>query len=73
MWRHRGSEASAEHLISDDLIHWKRMGSTVTAGEREGCFDGLMGCIAPHVIEHAAMHFSSAIHQNARTRTPQWD
>ena len=50
MWQHEGSEESAEHMVSDDLVHWKLLGTAVSASKREGCFDRLMGGIAPQVI-----------------------
>ncbi len=57
MWRHEGSEESAEHMVSDDLLHWKHLGTAVPASKHEGYFDGLMGGIAPHVIEHDGTYF----------------
>ena len=57
MWHHEGSEESAEQMVSDDLVHWKRLGTAVPASKREGYFDGLMGGIAPHVIAHDGGYF----------------
>lgn len=52
MWWHEGSEESAEHMVSKDLINWKYVGTAVPAGKRDGYFDRIMGGIAPCVIEH---------------------
>jgi len=50
-WEDPASEETAEHMISNDLVHWKHLGTAVAASGREGCFDKMMGGIAPHVIQ----------------------
>ena len=47
-----GTEETAEHMVSDDLVHWEHLGTAVDASRRDGHFDKMMGGIAPHVIEH---------------------
>jgi sucrose-6-phosphate hydrolase SacC (GH32 family) len=51
-WEDPGSEETAEHTVSDDLLQWEHLGTAVDASRRDGCFDKMMGGIAPHVIEH---------------------
>ena len=52
MWWYEGSEETAEHMVSRDLVKWKYVGTAVAASRREGYFDGIMGGIAPCVIKH---------------------
>ncbi len=51
-WEDLGSEETAEHMVSGDLVHWEHLGTAVDASRRDGYFDKMMGGIAPHVIEH---------------------
>ena len=57
MWWYEGSEESAEHMVSKDLINWKYIGTAVPASKREGYFDEIMGGIAPCVIKHDGMYY----------------
>ena len=58
MWQNEGSEESAEHMVSADLVNWKHLGTAVPASKREGCFDRLMGGIAPQVIQQRDEYLS---------------
>ncbi len=56
-WEDPGSEETAEHIRSTDLVHWEHLGTAVAASNREGYFDKMMGGIAPHVIQHDGTYF----------------
>jgi sucrose-6-phosphate hydrolase SacC (GH32 family) len=56
-WEDLGSEETAEHMTSTDLVHWQHLGTAVAASRREGYFDKTMGGIAPHVIQHDGRYF----------------
>jgi hypothetical protein len=43
MWHYEGSEESAEHMVSEDLINWEHIGTAVPASRKEDHFDRLMG------------------------------
>jgi len=50
MWHHVGSEESAEHMVSTDLINWEHTGTAVAASRQDGYFDRTLGGIAPCVV-----------------------
>jgi Glycosyl hydrolases family 43 len=56
-WEYPGSEESAEHMVSPNLVHWKHLGTAVGASHRDGYFDKMMGGIAPQIIQHDGMYF----------------
>jgi hypothetical protein len=56
-WQDLGSEETAEHMMSTDLVHWQHRGTAVAASRREGYFDKTMGGIAPHVVQHDGRYF----------------
>jgi sucrose-6-phosphate hydrolase SacC (GH32 family) len=56
-WEDPGSEETAEHMVSADLVDWQHLGTAVAASRRDGCFDKTMGGIAPHVIYHDGTYF----------------
>jgi hypothetical protein len=57
MWHTEGSEESAEHMISKDMVHWKHIGTAVSASRKEGHFDRIMGGIAPCVVRHEGKYY----------------
>jgi len=70
MWQHDGSEESAEHMVSDDLVHWKLLGTAVSASKREGYFDRLMGGIAPQVIPYRYEYLMFYAGWDFKSKTP---
>ena len=56
-WEDVGSEETAEHMVSSDLMQWEHLGTAVAASGREGCFDKMMAGIAPCVIRHEGRYF----------------
>ena len=70
MWQHEGSEESAEHMVSNDLVHWKLLGTAVSASKREGCFDRLMGGIAPQVIPNRDEYLMFHAGWDFKSKTP---
>jgi len=57
IWQHPGSEETAEHMQSTDLVHWEHLGTAVAASRRDGYFDKTMGGISPRVIQHDDTYF----------------
>ena len=51
-WQDPGSEETAEHMASPDLVHWEHLGTAVEPSRRPGYFDRMMSGIAPQVILH---------------------
>ena len=70
MWQHVGSEESAEHMVSDDLIHWRQLATAVPASNREDDFDRLMGGLAPHVVAHDGTFFMFYAGWTFRSKEP---
>jgi hypothetical protein len=56
-WEDIGSEETAEHMVSSDLVHWIHLGTAVPASGCDGYFDKMMGGIAPKVIENDGKFF----------------
>ena len=56
-WEDPGSHETAEHMTSRDLVNWKHVGTVVSKSGKDGCFDKMMGGIAPHVIEHGGKFY----------------
>jgi hypothetical protein len=56
-WEDPGSEETAEHMVSRDLINWEHVGTAVPASGQDGHFDKMMGGIAPTVIEHRGKYY----------------
>lgn len=56
-WEDVGSEETAEHMVSSDLVQWIHLGTAVPASGRDGYFDKMMGGIAPMVIENDGKFF----------------
>ena len=57
MWWYEGAEESSEHMVSEDLLHWKHVGTAVAASKRDGYFDRTMGGIAPCVVKDAGKFY----------------
>jgi len=49
-WEDVGSEETAEHMTSPDLVHWTHVGTSVSASGEDGYFDKMMGGLAPHIV-----------------------
>lgn len=71
MWWFEGSEESAGHMVSEDLVHWKYIGTAVSASKREGYFDGIMGGIAPHVIRNGEDFLMFYAGWNFKSKNPR--
>ena len=71
MWQNDGSEESAEHMVSADLVNWKHLGTAVPASQREGCLDRLMGGIAPQVIQQRDEYLMYYAGWDFRSKNPR--
>jgi hypothetical protein len=70
MWHHEGSEESAEHMVSRDLVNWKYIGTTVAASRKEGHFDRTLGGLAPCVIKDGGKFYMIYSGWDFRSKNP---
>ena len=72
-WEDAGSEETAEHMVSGDLVKWKHLGTAVAASNREGYFDKMMGGIAPEIIEHNGKYYMFYSGWTFHSKRPNFD
>ncbi|OGV49446.1 MAG: hypothetical protein A2017_00050, partial [Lentisphaerae bacterium GWF2_44_16] len=73
MWWDEGSEESAEHFMSLDLVHWERAATAVTRGTTPGAFDRQLSGLAPCIIRNGnenLMFFSGWTFAGKTPRNP---
>ena len=72
-WEDPGSEETAEHMTSPDLLNWKHVGTAVSNSGKAGFFDKMMGGIAPYVIEHDGKFYMFYAGWTFSSKRPNFD
>ena len=56
-WEDPGSEETAEHMVSTDLVHWQHLGTALAASGLEGYYDRTQSGMAPQIYPYNGTYY----------------